>query len=108
MLGVVFVGSFRVLDSDWMIRVRCDLLRCLATLRWFKAIVTAQVLRIQGCFGVVELFASEKDHLQEEFQANFSLKARGRGRDNENYTQMLILVTDNVTKDKTYNFTKML
>ena len=108
MLGVVFVGSFRVLDSDWMIRVHCDWLWCLATLRWFKAIVTAHVLRIQGCFGIVELFASETDHLQKEFQANFSLTARDKGRDNENYSQILILGTDNATKDKTYNFTKML
>ena len=108
MLGVVFVGSFRVLDSDWLIRVRCDWLWYLATLRSFKAIVTAQVLRIQGRFSIVELFASETDHLQQEFQANFSLKAQGKGRENENYSQILILGTDNVTKDKTHNFTKML
>ena len=108
MLDVVFVGSFRVLESDWMIRVRCDWLWCLATLGCFKAIETVQVLRIQGRFGIVELFASETDHLQQKFQANFSLKAQGKGRDNENYSQMLILGTDNVKKDKTYSFTKML
>ena len=93
-----------------MTRVRCDWLWCLVTLEWFKAIKTAQVLRIQECLGIVELFASETDHrLQQELQqANFPLKARGKGRDNENYSQMLILGTDNVKKDKTYSFTKML
>ena len=108
MLGVVFVGSFRVLESDWMIRVRCDWLWCLATLGCFKAIETVQVLRIQGRFGIVELFASETDHLQQKFQANFSLKARGKGRSNENYWQMLILGTGNVKKDIPCSFTKML
>ena len=51
-----------------MIRVRYDRLCCLATLEWFKAIITAQVLRIQGCFVIVELSASETDQLQRNFK----------------------------------------
>lgn len=82
-----------------MIRVRYDRLWCLATLEWFKAIISAHVLRIQGCFVIVELSASETDQLQKEFQANFFLKARSKGKGNENYSQMLIFRKDNVTNN---------